>query len=101
MKNTTIINKEIKKFVEKFEKLYGLTPQRIEFFNDELPKFAEKVFAKDFDIEKENGKFLEEYRDVKRLGGYNSTYGRLHHWLIDYAAALLGVDAYNYFYSKM
>ena len=106
MNNTTIkdtvkMNEEVKKFIDKFEKQYVLTPQRIEFFNDELPKFAEKVFAKDFDIEKEAQRFVEMYRDEKDLGGYNSTYGYLYNWFRDYAAVLLGfLDSYDYLCSN-
>ena len=102
VKNSAVIVVEIKKFVDKFEKQYGLTPERIEFFNNELPRFAEKVFAEDFDMEKEAKRFVEEYRDVRQCGGFNATYGRLHNWFKDYAAALLRFeDSYDYFCSKM
>ena len=101
MKNTAIMKKEIKRFIGRFEKQYELTPKRVEFFNDELPRFVEKIFAKDFDIEKEARRFVEIYRDEKGLGGYNSTYGYLHNWFKDYAAVLLGFpDSYEYICSK-
>lgn len=85
---------EIKKFIDQFEKEYGHTPERTEFFTAELPKFAERVFEKDIDLNKELRNFIDEYRN-RGLGGFNATYGSLYHWLIDFAAEFLKVDAFE------
>lgn len=85
------INKEIEKLVKQFYFNYGYTFAREEFFVKALPKFAEKVFGKDTNLEKEVRNFIDEYK-LKQLGGFNATYGRLYNWLFDFAAVILGVD---------
>ena len=87
----TKAEKEIKKITEQFYFNYGHTAQREFFFAEALPKFSEKIFEKDLDLKKEVRGFIDEYKD-KQLGGFNATYGRLHNWLFDFAAAMLGVD---------
>jgi len=88
------MEKEMEKFTKQFGGKYGLTPERIEFFKAELPKFAEKVFEKGIDLNKELWNFIDEYKS-KGLGGFNATYGNIYDWLIDFAALLLGVDAFE------
>jgi hypothetical protein len=90
----TKMEKEIEKFTRQFCENYGHTPQREEFFASALPKFAEKVFGKDADLDKEVTDFIDEYKE-KQLGGFNATYGRLYNWLFDFAAVLLGVDVFE------
>ena len=99
--NSAKMNEEIQKFIDKFDKQYGITPQRLSFFNEELPRFTEKIFVNNLDLEKLAWAFVEEYRDVRQCGGFNATYGNLYKWFKDYAAVLLGFeDAFDYSYSK-
>lgn len=90
----TKMDEEIKKFTEQFESQYGHTSERTAFFAVELPKFAQKVFEKNIDLNKELRGFIDEYKK-EELGGYNATYGNLYHWLIAFAAVLLEVDAFE------
>lgn len=90
----TKLKKEIGKFNKQFFDNYGYTPAREKFFVEALPKFAEKVFEEGIDLNKELRGFIDEYKK-KELGGFNATYGRLYHWLIDFAALILGVDAFE------
>ena len=85
------VKDEVEKFTKQFYFSYGHTPEREEFFSKALPEFAEKIFKKDLDLNKELWNFIDEYKK-KQLGGFNATYGRIYHWLIDFAAALLNVD---------
>lgn len=87
----TKMEKEMGKLTEEFYFNYGRTAQREVFFAEALPKFSKRIFEKDLDLKKEVGDFIDEYKD-KQLGGFNATYGRLHNWLFDFAAAMLGVD---------
>ncbi len=84
----------IKVFVDQFEGQYGHTPERTEFFAIALPKFAQRIFEKDVDLNKELWNFIDEYKK-EELGGFNATYGSLYHWLIDFAAIFLKVDAFE------
>ncbi|KKP88188.1 MAG: hypothetical protein UR93_C0020G0001, partial [Berkelbacteria bacterium GW2011_GWA2_35_9] len=88
------MEKEIEKFIQLFEGKYGHTPERTKFFMAELPRFAERVFKVDVDLDKELRNFIDEYKK-KGLGGFNATYGNLYHWLIDFAAMFLKVDAFE------
>lgn len=88
------MKEEIGKFNKQFFDNYGYTPAREDYFYEALPKFAEKIFEKGIDLNKELRDFIDEYKN-RELGGFNATYGRLYHWLIDFAALLLGVDAFE------
>ena len=99
--NSAKMNEEIQKFIDKFRGQYGMNPKRLSFFNEELPRFAERIFVDDFDMDKLAWDFVKEYRDVRQCGGFNATYGNLYHWFKDYAAVLLGYeDWFDYSYSK-
>lgn len=88
------IEREIKNFNQQFFDNYGYTAEREMFFQEALPRFAERVFKKGMELEKELWSFIDEYK-ARQLGGFNSTYGRIYHWLIDFAAMILGVDAFE------
>src|SRR4030042_2270886 len=90
----TKLAREIEKFNAQFFQNYGHTPAREKYFTEALPKFAEKTFEKDIDLNKELRDFIDEYKK-RELGGFNATYGRLYHWLIDFTAELLGVDSFE------
>lgn len=90
----TKLTGEIEKFSTQFFENYGHTPAREKYFTEALPKFAEKTFAKDVDLNKELRDFIDEYKK-RELGGFNATYGRLYHWLIDFAAEMTEVDAFE------
>jgi hypothetical protein len=87
----TKMEKEIEKLTEQFYFNYGKTKQREAFFAEALPEFAGNILKKDIDIDKEIVDFIGEYKK-KQLGGFYTTYGWLHNWLFDFAAAMLGVD---------
>ena len=93
-KTKTKMEKEIKNFNKQFFDNYGYTSAREEYFFEALPKFAERIFEKGIDLNRELRDFIDEYKK-RELGGFNATYGRLYHWLIDFAALLLGVDAFE------
>ena len=102
--NNEKLREEIQKMIKKFGKRYGLNDERVAFFNEELPNFAKKVCIVDLTpekLEKMTCEFVEEYKSIRRLGGFNSTYGSLFHWFIDFSCAILGFDHYDFFYSKM
>jgi len=88
------VKKEAEKLTQQFYFNYGHTPQREEFFGESLPKFAEKVLEKEIDLNQEVRNFIEEYKK-KGLGGFNATYGNLYHWLVEFAAMILGVDVFE------
>lgn len=88
------IEKEAEKLKKQFYFNYGHTPQREIFFAEALPKFAEKIFKKDLNIEQEVRGFIDEYKD-RQLGGFNATYGWLYNWLFDFAAVILEVDVFE------
>lgn len=88
------MKEEIGKFNRQFFDNYGYTSAREEYFSEALPKFAEKVFEKNIDFNMELRNFIDEYKK-RELGGFNATYGRLYHWLIDFAAVILGVDVFE------
>ena len=88
------IKKEAAKLTEQFYFNYGHTPQREEFFGEVLPKFAEKVLQKGIDLNREVRDLIEEYKK-RGLGGFNATYGNLYHWLVEFAAMILGVDVFE------
>lgn len=88
------LKKEAEKLTKQFYFNYGHTPAREEFFSLELPKFAEKVLERNVDVNKEAWDLIGEYKR-KQLGGFNSTYGWLYNWLFDFAAGILGVDAFE------
>ena len=90
----TKMEKEIQNFNKQFFEQYGHTPEREKFFREALPKFAEKVLQKGIDLEKELWNFIDEYK-ARQLGGFNATYGRIYHWLIEFAAVILGVDSFE------
>lgn len=88
------MEREIEKFIGQFEHEYGHTSQRTEFFIIALPEFAKKVSEQNVDMDKELNSFIDEYKK-RQLGGFNATYGSLYHWLIDFAATFLKVDAFD------
>lgn len=90
----------IKKFIDEFARKYRGTPETLLYLDIALRKYAEKIVEKDFNVEKENPQFIEDYKDAG-FGGFNATYGHLYHALIDFAAYMLDVDSFDYFYSKM
>jgi hypothetical protein len=90
----TKMEQEIQHFSQQFFESYGHTPAREKYFTEALPKFANKVLEKGIDLEKELWNFIDEYKN-RQLGGFNATYGRIYHWLIDFAAIILGVDAFE------
>lgn len=101
--NKKILAIEIKKMMDEFSKKYGLREDQDDFFNEVLPLFAEKLKIENIgreNLEKMTWEFVEEYRDVRSLGGYNATYGNLYHWFIEFACAIRRVDSYEFFYSK-
>ncbi|MFZ2975353.1 MAG: type I restriction enzyme HsdR N-terminal domain-containing protein [Candidatus Moraniibacteriota bacterium] len=91
---TEIINKEANKLKKQFYYRYGYTDKRENFFTNKLSEFAEKVSKKDSDLNKELWNFIDEYK-ANGLGGFNSTYGRLYHLLIDFTAGILELDAFE------
>lgn len=95
MQKTNInMEQEIKKFIDQFERQYGHTPERTEFFMQALPELADKVFEKGIDLDKELWGFVNKYKD-NGLGGFTATYANLYNWLIDFAALVLGVDEFE------
>lgn len=90
----TKLKKGVEKFNKQFFDNYGYTEAREAYFFEALPKFAEKIFEKGIDLNRELRNFIDEYKK-RELGGFNATYGRLYHWLIDFAALILGVDAFE------
>ena len=85
------MEKEAEKLTQQFYFNYGYTPERERFFAEVLPKFAEKIFKENMNIDTEVRSVIGAYKD-KQLGGFNATYGWLYTWLFDFAAAVLGVD---------
>ena len=89
----TKMDKGVDGFSKTFFEKYNHTDDIEKFFNSRLPQFAEKILEKGVDLEKEIWNFVDEYRVT--FGGYNATYGNIYHWLIDFAAVVLGVNAFE------